>query len=218
MNRDILQFLQDLKLNNNREWFQMNKDRYRKAKQGFEIFIDKLIPEIRKFDSSIDLITASDCLFRIYRDVRFSGDKSPYKTNMGAYIARGGKNSQFAGYYVHVEHGGSMLAGGVYMPQPEILKRFREEIYYNITEFRQILHHKSFLKYFDKLIDEGKLVNPPKDFPKDFSDIDLLKHKNYTVVHVVEDDLLVSSGFLAYAVEVFSYLYPLNQFLNRAIS
>jgi uncharacterized protein (TIGR02453 family) len=184
MDKNILQFLQDLKLNNNREWFQINKERYQKAKHGFEIFIDQIIPEIRKFDNSIGLITAGDCLFRIYRDVRFSGDKSPYKLNIGAYIARGGKNSPFAGYYVHIEPGQSMLAGGIYMPQPEMLKRLREEVYYNTAEFKQIIHHKNFVKYFDKLIDEGKLVNPPKDFPKDFPDIDLLKHKNYTVVHI----------------------------------
>ena len=137
MDTSIFRFLTDLRDNNNREWFQANKERYLKAKEVFESFIDNLIPEIRKFDSSIDLITSGDCMFRIYKDIRFSKDKTPYKTNIVAYIARGGKSSPYAGYYVHAEPGQSMLAGGIYMPQPEALKRLREEIYYNVDEFKK---------------------------------------------------------------------------------
>lgn len=101
----VFEFLRDLKTNNNREWFQANKDRYERARKAFESFINDLIPMVRTIDPLVDMITAKDCVFRIYRDVRFSADKSPYKPNMGAYIARGGKSSQMAGYYVHFEPG-----------------------------------------------------------------------------------------------------------------
>jgi uncharacterized protein (TIGR02453 family) len=114
MNAIIFEFLKDLKTNNNREWFQANKDRYDRAKREFESFINDLIPMIRTIDPLVDMVTAKDCVFRIYRDVRFSHDKAPYKPNMGAYIARGGKKSEMAGYYVHFEPGESMLAGGFY--------------------------------------------------------------------------------------------------------
>jgi uncharacterized protein (TIGR02453 family) len=218
MDAGILRFLEDLRDNNNRDWFQKNKDSYLKAKQDFEIFIDKMIPEVRKFDISIDLITAGDCLFRIYKDVRFSKDKSPYKTNMGAFIARGGKSAQFGGYYVHIEPGQCMLAGGIYMPRPEVLKLLRQEIFYNIKEFKGIIEHKNFVKYFGEFFDEDKLVNPPKGFPKDWPDIELLKYKSYTVSVLVSDKQFVSSGYFEYCLEVFKALQPLNEFLNRAVA
>jgi uncharacterized protein (TIGR02453 family) len=215
MDRIIFDFLKDLKTNNNREWFQDNKNRYTIARQSFESFIDELIPVIRAIDSNIDLITAKDCVFRIYRDVRFSHDKSPYKTNMGAYIARGGKNSQMAGYYVHFEPGGSFLAGGIYMPQPEILKKIRDEIYYRTDDFKSIITNRDFLKCFGMIEDPEKLKNPPKGYSKDFPEIELLKYRNFAVMHHVSDESALSDGYLEYAKNVFKILYPLNVFFNN---
>ena len=215
MDQVVLNFLGNLRENNNREWFQKNKDQYIRAREVFEAFINELIPAIRSFDPHIGMITAKDCTFRIYRDVRFSKDKSPYKTNMGAYISRGGRSTQFAGYYVHAEPGGSFLAGGIYMPQSEVLKKVREEIFYNIEEFKQIIGESEFARVFGKMDDSDKLVNPPKGFPKEFPDIDLLKFKSYVVVHSVPDKIFLSEGYPEYCLEVFTTLLPLNNFINR---
>lgn len=215
MNESILNFLKALKENNNREWFLQNKGQYQQARAELETFVNELIPVIRNFDPSIDLISAKDCIFRIYRDVRFSPNKAPYKSNMGAFIARGGKNSPMAGYYVHFEPGGSFLAGGVYMPQPDVLKISRQEIHYNYDEFRRIIDNEKFRKVFGQMDDENKLKTGPKDFPKDFPGIEYLKFKSYAVVHYVGDEKVTASAYLNYAGEVFLTLYPLNAFFNR---
>jgi uncharacterized protein (TIGR02453 family) len=215
MDQAIFDFLKELKINNNREWFQEHKAEYQAAKTAFESFINDLIPRIRDFDPSIDMVTARDCAFRIYRDVRFSGDKSPYKTNMGAYIARGGKGSPMAGYYVHMEPGASFLAGGLYMPQPDVLKRVRQEIYFQWDEFRSILYDKKFSGVFGLMDDEQKLKKPPRDFPADFPGIDILKFKSFAVMHPVDDERAQSDDYLDYAAGVFGVLHPLNVFFNR---
>jgi uncharacterized protein (TIGR02453 family) len=213
----LFDFLNDLKANNNREWFQANKDRYNKARIEFEAFINNLIPGIRVIDPLVDMITAKDCVFRIYRDVRFSHDKSPYKTNMGAYIARGGKSSLLAGYYVHFEPDASMLAGGLYMPPPETLRKVRDEIYYQADGFKKIIYQKKFLECFGQIEDTEKMKNPPKGFSKDFPDIELLKFRNYAVMHKVPDDEALKENYLEYSLSVFSLLYPLNDWFNRIL-
>jgi uncharacterized protein (TIGR02453 family) len=215
MDAIIFEFLKELKTNNNRDWFHANKDRYDRARHEFESFINELIPMIRTVDPLVDMVTAKDCVFRIYRDVRFSHDKAPYKPNMGAYIARGGKNSALAGYYVHFEPGESMLAGGLYMPPAETLKKIREEIYYQADDFKKIIYKKEFTDCFGLLDDPGKMKNPPKGFSKDFPDIDLLKFRNYAVMHRVPDHVTWSEDYLNYAIKVFQILYPLNAYFNK---
>lgn len=217
MNEIVLQFLAELKDNNNRNWFQANDSYYRKALKEYESFVNALIPAIREFDSLIGTVSAKDCLFRIYRDVRFSRDKSPYKTNFGAYIARGGRKSMMAGYYVHAEPGGSFLAGGLYMPPADVLKKVREEIYYNVDDFKKILHNREFKKYFPELDDPQKLVKAPKGFPSDWPDIDLLKLKSYAVINYVDDELVVSDAYLEYARNAFRQLSRLNDFFNKIL-
>lgn len=215
MDTILFDFLRDLKTNNNREWFQANKGRYNKARAVFESFIDELIPLIRTVDPLVDMVTAKDCVFRIYRDVRFSADKAPYKTNMGAYIARGGKSSAFAGYYVHFEPGDSFLAGGLYMPPAETLKKIREDIYYQAEDFKKIIYSKEFTGCFGLLDDTGKMKNPPKGFSKEFPDINLLKFRSYAAMHHVSDQTAMSEDYLQYALNVFLTLYPLNAYFNR---
>lgn len=217
MNEIVLHFLAELKDNNNRNWFQANDSYYRKALKEYESFVNALIPAIREFDSLIGTVSAKDCLFRIYRDVRFSRDKSPYKTNFGAYIARGGRKSMMAGYYVHAEPGGSFLAGGLYMPPADVLKKVREEIYYNVDDFKKILHNREFKKYFPELDDPQKLVKAPKGFPSDWPDIDLLKLKSYAVINYVDDELVVSDAYLEYARNAFRQLSRLNDFFNKIL-
>jgi uncharacterized protein (TIGR02453 family) len=217
MNSIILDFLSQLKENNDREWFHRNKSMYDAAKAEMEAFVDILIPRIAIFDPSVKYTNSKDCLFRIYRDVRFSKDKSPYKTNMGAWISKGGRKSPGPGYYLHIQPGESMLAGGVYMPEPDQLKKIRQEIYYNAEEFKAILGNKSAKKYFNGLSVWDKQKLPPRDFPKDFPDIDLLKYRHYTVAHMLDDKQLSEKDFSKLVVKVFGLMKPLNAFLERAL-
>jgi uncharacterized protein (TIGR02453 family) len=218
MNRIILDFLGQLKENNNREWFQKNKKMYEEAKASMEGFVDALIPEITLFDPSVRFVSGKDCLFRIFRDVRFSKDKSPYKLNMGAWISGGGRKSSGPGYYLHIQPGESMLAGGVYMPDPDQLKKIRQEIFYNAPEFKAILENKSAKKCFNGLSEWDKQKLPPKDFPRDFPDIDLLKFRHYTVAHMMTDKQLLEKDFVKYVIKVFGLMRPLNVFLDRALN
>jgi uncharacterized protein (TIGR02453 family) len=214
--KTVLEFLKGLKENNTREWFEAKRKDYETAKTEFENLLNGLIPDIYSFDPEIGVLTAKDCVFRIYRDVRFSKNKSPYKTNMGGFICKGGRKGPFAGYYVHIEPGNSMLAGGIYMPPPEVLKKARQEIYFNAEEFKGILNGKDFKKTF-KVMEDDKLSRPPKDFPADFKDIDLLKYKSYTVLHALDDKTVLSEGFEEYALKVFKVMEPFNRFLNRGL-
>ncbi len=215
--KPVLDFLTDLKENNNRDWFNENKPRYLTAKKLFEDTVNRLISEIRKFDPEIGPQTAADCVFRIYRDVRFSHDKSPYKTNMGGFIAKGGRKAGFAGYYLHLDPDGSFLAGGSHMPPPDRLKKIRQEVLYNVEEFKRILNDPGFKKTFGSL-DGERLKRPPKDFPADFPDIDLLKFKSYTVLHPVSGTTVLSDGFFDHALKAFRQLHPLVKFLNRSFT
>jgi uncharacterized protein (TIGR02453 family) len=216
--KQTLDFLALLKQNNTREWFTANRKSYDSAKKEVENFILRLIPEIAKLDPSIGTPELKDCFFRINRDIRFSPDKSPYKTHFGVFIARGGRKSICPGYYVHIEPGSSILAGGVYVPRPEVLKLLRNEIYFNSTEFIGIITDKNFLGYFGKIDEFDKLKKPPKDFPADFPAIDLLKYRSYTVVHTVSDQQVTAGDYAGYALEVFRAMLPLHRFLNRAIA
>ncbi|OIP05343.1 MAG: hypothetical protein AUJ97_01080 [Bacteroidetes bacterium CG2_30_32_10] len=212
----ILSFLEQLTQNNNKEWFQENKATYEKLRQEFIDFINKLIPAIAEFDNNIKHISAKDCLFRIYRDVRFSKDKTPYKNNFGAYIAANGKNSRSAGYYFHIEPAGSMLAGGIYLPPPDVLKLVRSEIYYNMVAYKKIINDKLFLKQFGSVEGE-KLVHAPKDFPKDFADIDILKYKSYTIIHKLSNIQVLSTNLFEETINIFKAMHPINSFFNKAL-
>ena len=217
LSKNILNFLNSLKRNNNREWFHKNKALYDSAKKEFEIFVNLLINEVHKIDKEVVSITAKDCVFRIYRDVRFSMDKTPYKTNFGVFIVKGGKNSGNAGYYLHVEPGNCFLGGGVYMPPSNILKAIRTEIYENTEEFKSIIQDSTFRKKFGKIYDDDQLKLPPRGFPKDFPDIDLLKYKNYTIIKSVTDQMIQRESFIDEIRTTFKAMYPFNQYINRAI-
>lgn len=213
---DIPGFLGELKKNNNREWFQANKKWYEQCRADFELFITLLISEIGKFDRSIGSLKASDCLFRIYRDIRFSPDKTPYKTNFGAYIARGGRKSEFAGYYFHIEPGNYMLAGGIYMPSKEILKAIREEIFHNPEDILAIIHNKEFRKFFPAITGE-QLKTAPQGYPKDWEYIDLLKFKDYNLVRPFMVSDMKKKNFLEFVTETYQMMYPFNEYLNGII-
>ena len=214
----ITDFLESLKKNNNREWFEKNKSWYDEAKKEFDNFTAKLITVVGKIDKDIAYLEPKECTFRIYRDIRFSPDKTPYKTNFGAYLVKGGKKSNFAGYYFHIEPGSNMLAGGIYMPMPDILKKLRMEIYENIDEFLEIVENPTFIKHFGQIDDDAKLKSPPKDFPNDFPHIEYLKFKNYSVAKNLSSQMIHSNKLMDEVITVYTVLKPLNKFLNNALS
>lgn len=214
---NILSFLSKLSVNNNKVWFDENKKEYLEAKQSMEEMVQYIIDRVSEFDSGVAGEEAKKCVFRIYRDVRFSKNKDPYKINMGGFIVPGGKKSGNAGYYLHLEPGASMLAGGIYMPESPVLKKMRDELLYNMDAFKSITENSVFRKTFGEIHGE-KLKNPPKGFPKDFEDIELLKFKSYTVVHSVSDEQVNDPGFIDYAVDIFHKMKDFNTFINRAIS
>ncbi len=217
MEEIILYFLGELEKNNNREWFQKNKPLYEDAKKAFESFINSLIPGIARFDSSVKFVEAKDCTFRIFRDVRFAKDKSPYKNNFGAWITKNGRKSSGPGYYFHVQPGECFISGGIHMPDPETLKKIRQEIFYNVVELKRIMADRSFKKYFTGIDEWDKQKLPPRDYPKDFEEIDLLKNRSYTITHPVDKKMVESEKFSEYVLKVWQTMYPYNRFLARAV-
>ena len=209
-------FLLQLRENNNRSWFQENKKLYVTAKKEFESFIDALIPFVKEVDPEIDVMSSKECLFRIYRDVRFSKNKLPYKTNFGAFIAKGGRKSPYAGYYIHLEPFESFIGGGIYMPESKYLRAIRTEIFEDSEKFKKIISDPDFLEYFNGIYGE-KLKSAPRDFPKDFEDIELLKYKHYAVTHTVGNEFWMSDNLFERIIEIFKAQYPLNEFLNRVV-
>ena len=217
LQKSTLTFLKSLKKNNNRDWFNRNKSLYEDSKYNFEIFLDGLIQEITKFDSSLTGLQPKDCMFRIYRDIRFSKNKTPYKTNFGAVIVNGGRKSPLAGYYFHVEPGNkSILAGGLYMPPPDMLTALRTSIVKNYKGFKKIIKNKKFMKYFGEIWGE-KLKTAPKGFPKEHPASEYLKYKSYIAVHELKDKQLHSASLIDYAANIFKAMKPFNDFLNRSV-
>jgi uncharacterized protein (TIGR02453 family) len=216
ISKNILNFLKDLHKNNNREWFNANKSVYNKVRLEYEMFVELLIQRINQFDEDIGPLAANDAIYRIFRDIRFSSDKSPYKTHFGAYISRGGKKAANPGYYFHIQPGGSFLAGGIYMPSSDILKSIRTEIYENTEEFKEIINNSDFKKDFGPMWGE-KLKTPPRGFPKDFPDIELLKYKHYVVARDLTDEEVLDKDLLENTVRIFRLMMPLNRFINDAM-
>lgn len=218
LTKEVFQFLEALKENNNREWFTANKDLYEVAHRQVEAFVQDVITGISGFDKEIEPVAASKCIFRIYRDVRFAKDKTPYKTNFGASIAKGGRKMGTAGYYLHLEPGRSFVGGGIWMPEAATLKNIRSEIYFNSTEFESILMEKQFKKTYGSLGAFDKLKKAPKDFPADFVDVELLKYRSYVVTQDVSTEMALSPGYLEHVLRAFRVLKPLVDFLNRGIA
>jgi uncharacterized protein (TIGR02453 family) len=213
--KSTLEFLTALKCNNNRDWFIANRSLYLDAKDNFESFVQKIIENIILFDPIMKGLEAKSCVFRINRDIRFSNDKSPYKSHMGAFIVRGGKKNgdRYAGYYFHIEPGKSIMAGGAYTPPTPWLSAIREKISDQPEEFIKITKSKEFVKYFGS-IDGEKLKTVPKGYAKDHPHIELLKFKSYLVVNEAKDKLVLNNEFMDHVIGVFKAMKPLNDYLN----
>ncbi len=212
-----LKFLKDIARNNNRDWFEKNKSRYLEAKNNFDDFLEALHKELLKFDESLAGINPRKLAFRIYRDVRFSKDKRPYKTNMGAGFSFRGKMEQEPGYYIHIEPGKSFVAAGLYLPDSANLAKVRQEIDYNTKAFLKILNDRSFKKYFDGLDPFDQVKTAPKGYSKDHPHIDLLRHKSHIVSHYFSDNQVKDKKFVKHVAVVCKAAKPLNRFLSEAL-
>jgi len=212
----IFQFLKELSVNNNREWFNEHKDDYLKAQFEFENLLTVIINQIALFDEDIKGVQAKDCTYRIYRDTRFSPDKTPYKIHFGGYINAKGKKSEHCGYYVHLQLGNCLLAGGSLCPPPNILKALRQSVYDNIDEYLSIVEDPAFKKYFP-VIGENFLKTAPKGFPKDFKYIDYLKCKEFICSCQVPDEFFSDKNMLANVSDIFMQLKRFSDFTNYTI-
>jgi len=212
----VLQFLKELSENNNREWFNDNKKRYNESKEKILFLTDVFINEIGEFDSAIRGVSPKACIFRIFRDVRFSKNKAPYKTNFGSFIAKGGRKSINPGYYFHIEPNQSFVGGGVYMPQAEPLRAIRNYMADNAPEFKNIINDKDFKKVFPEMYDH-QLKTAPKGFPKDHEFIELLRYKSFIFSNSIDNKNITGADFVKKAVNSFKQLNKVNNFLTEAL-
>jgi len=215
--KETIDFLKKLGKNNNREWFQANKKAFDAAQDNVTAFAGYLIGEAGKFDDEVAAVDPKSCVFRIYRDVRFSKDKSPYKVNLGAYIAPGGRKSMQPGYYFHLQPGASFIAGGKHRPDgPELLK-IRTAVANNTDEFLKIVNNKSFTDVLGNLWND-RLKSVPKGFDPENKAAEYLKLIEFMAFAELHDDkALTSADFPKHLVKMMKEMYPLVAFLRKAL-
>ena len=214
-----LKFLSQLKKNNSKTWFDSHRMQYEAGRIDFSNFIQLVIDALQKTDTTITGLTAKECQFRINRDIRFSKDKRPYKENFGAFICRGGKKSIYAGYYFHLAPGNSFMGGGLWHPEPANLKKVRQEIDYNWSEFQSILKNKNFKKVFGDLYkgEDVSLKRMPKGYEEDNPAIDYLKLQSLIAEAKIADEDLTKSSLHKKTIAAFEALQPLLNFINRSL-
>ena len=217
--KTITTFLKKISKNNNRDWFEKNKDQYLEAKEQFEEFVTALLGNMTKFDSRLVGLNPKKLTFRIYRDVRFSKDKRPYKTNMGATFSPGGKLMNKPGYYLHIEpENKSFVAGGLYMPAPEDVASVRQEIDYNGKKLEAIFKKPEFKKYYKGFDVFDQLKKAPKGYAPDHPYIEWLKMKSFIVTHNFKDSDVLGRNFLKETAAAFKTMKSFNDFLDEAIA
>ncbi len=209
-------FLKNLDKNNDRDWFNANKDAFVRANDNVIAVTGELIDRVSKFDPAVSGIDPKSCVFRIYRDVRFSKDKSPYKTNLGAFIAPGGKKAMSPGYYFHVQPAMFFAAAGKHMPDSGELLKIRSAIVKNAKDFLKIVLEKKFQDRFGDL-DGDRLVKPPKGFDAEHPTIEYLKLKSFTVSETFSAKDAVSKDYPKLLAGSFRAAYPLVEFLRNAL-
>lgn len=214
-----LKFLKDLKKNNTKEWFDKNRKTYEIAKEDFENLVQTVIVQHGKKDEEIASLKPKDCMFRINRDIRFSKDKSPYKTNFGAFINRGGKKSIYAGYYFHCEPGENFVGGGLWMPMADALKKVRQEIDYCFDEFSKIVGGKKFKTIYGEVYkgEDMVLTRPPKGYGDDNPAIEYIKLKSFIAMQKLDDKDMTDKNLSKKICAAFDALQPMIKFLNRAL-
>lgn len=216
---DTLQFLRDIKENNHKAWFEEQKDRYNQVRADYHQLAEALIAAMIPYDQTLGGLTARDTTYRFYRDVRFSKDKTPYKTQLGIVLQAGGKKSPFCAYYLHIEPGQSYAGGGLWMPESEVLNKARKEIHYFFDEFKSIVESPTFLKTFQGLdiIEGQKLSRPPKGYDADNPAQEYLKFKSFIASKSISDQMMTDPTLVEEVIRIFRDLKPMVEFFNRGI-
>ena len=220
LSKDTLQFLDDLKANNNRDWFLDNKKRYEDFKKDYQLLVADLLDAMKPLDPSLEMLEVKNCTFRINRDIRFSKDKTPYKSHLGIWLSSGAKGLNRAGYYIHLENGSSFIAGGLYCPEANDLKKMRKEIAYFHEDLDSILNEEAFKKEFNDFDRDEKntLKNPPRGYEKNHPAIDLLKLKSFESSQKIDFSTAGTKDFVTTVSKKLILLKPLNDFINRALT
>ena len=215
--KKIIGFLKKLNNNNTKEWFEANRKEYDEAKKYHLDLVNEFIKRIAKFDNSVAELTAKECIFRINRDIRFANDKTPYKTNFGAYIIEGGRKNWKCGYYVHLENNNSLIAGGLHIPQSDWLLKARMAISERGDELMKLLNRPNYKKVFGDFEGE-KLKSVPRNFDKNDKYIELIKLKSFDVFYSYGNESVYDvDNFISDAIEKFKILKPINDFFNAAL-
>lgn len=213
--KEILDFLAELACNNNREWFNAHKDWYKRCHEKVEVFTAQWLEQLVKIDPELAGLQPKDCIWRIYRDVRFSHDKRPFKVWFGIFVAaKGGRKSDRGGYYVHLEPSRCMFGGGIWCPNKDLLHALRKEVMANYEEVEEIFSNPMTNKYFQDFDTEQMLKKVPQGFPADFKHADWLKRKAYTYSTPLTDEEVCAKHFLDKVVEISKAAKPINDFLN----
>ncbi|MFV8373959.1 DUF2461 domain-containing protein [Flavobacterium sp. LB1P62] len=220
LSKDTLQFLDDLKANNNRDWFLENKKRYEGVKKEYQQLVADLLDVMKPMDPSLEMLEVKNCTFRINRDIRFSKDKTPYKSHLGVWLSSGAKGINRSGYYIHLEKGASFIAGGLYCPEAADLKKMRMEIAYFHDDLEAILENKNFKKEFMDFDrnEKNTLKNPPRGYEKDHPAIDFLKLKSFESSQRIDISAVTKKDFVTTISKKLITLKPLNDFINRALT
>ena len=220
LSKETIQFLEDLKANNNRDWFLENKKRYEAFKKDYQQLVADLLDVMKPLDPSLEMLEVKNCMFRINRDIRFSKDKTPYKSHLGIWLSSGAKDQNRSGYYIHLEKGASFIAGGLYCPESEDLKKMRKEIAYFHDDLEAILNEKNFkheFKDFDRN-EKNTLKNPPRGYEKEHPAIELLKLKSFESSQKIDISAACKKDFISVMSKKLIALKPLNDFINRALT
>ena len=217
--RRTFDFLKNLVENNNRDWFQANKESYEAARENVTGFTGGLLKELHKIDPGIDdTLDAKKCVMRIYRDIRFSKDKTPYKNHFGVSIPSKGTKLGRAEYYLHISPGNSFIAGGYWMPEAGHLKAIRQEIDYNSGELKKIINDPEFVKLFGDFKKQEQLKSAPREYDAGNENIGLLKLKSFVAFHQIKNDELFAEDAINFVASVCAKIHPLNVFINNALA
>ena len=220
LSKDSLQFLDDLKANNNRDWFLDNKKQYEVFKKDYQQLVADFLDAMKPLDPTLKMLEVKNCTFRINRDIRFSKDKSPYKDHVGIWMSSGAKGMNRSGYYVHIARTGSFIAGGFYCPEAEDLKKVRKEIAFFHDDLEEIMHDKNFQKEFGDFDrnENNLLKNPPRGYEKDHPAIEYLKLKSFETSQKFDIEEVLKKDFVSKMTQKLIVLKPLNDFINRALT
>jgi uncharacterized protein (TIGR02453 family) len=216
MGNHMLKFLNELAENNSKEWMDANRDWYLSVKASFLEDVTYLLKELIAVEPGLEVLRPKDCVFRQNRDIRFSPDKRPYKTNFAAYFSVGGKKSPGPGYYLHVQPGESFLAGGIWMPPADVIKKIRKEIDYSGKDLESLLQHPTFKTTFGEMEGE-QLKTSPRDFGSDHPYIHYLRYKSFIVSRPIADETILTGSYKQEAVAKFAVMKPFHDFLARAL-